>query len=338
MLIALRKCPTTDYASLKLTEKKGKKYRRGKLGPEKTKNFDPPQMSRLARAASDCLRSRGSESHPRPTIECTNLQSYFGKIHFLSCRINFRPEVSLITSHGVESTLSTFIHVHHPSALQLAVADRHQVRFRVEHKLVEVDLVAVVAEQQVKVLQRLAEPERLHHVLGPRVKRTLHVPDGRVAMRDLRVLLERLEDRPAHVLVRLVAGDGVEVVKALDELRAQQVVRVVGLNVDIGGALAGQAEVSDFGREVRRLLHVRLIARLEQLVGQREVRLRHAVLVAEQEGPRQVARQVVHLWFEVLAADQLSDVNVMLGRRFLSGGKVKNFFVDVGSAGLTSSA
>lgn len=51
------------------------------------------------------------------------------------------------------------------------------------------------------------------------------------------------------------------------------------------------------------LLHVSLVTGLEQLVGEREMRLWHSVLVAEKQSSRQVARQMIHLRLEVLAAD-----------------------------------
>lgn len=112
------------------------------------------------------------------------------------------------------------------------------MRFRVEHKLVQVDLFAVIAEQQVKVFKRLAEPEGLHHVLGTRVQRTLHVANRRIAVRDFCVQFKGLENRPAHILVRLVSSECVEVIQAFDELRPEKIVSVVGFHVNVSRAFA----------------------------------------------------------------------------------------------------
>lgn len=81
------------------------------------------------------------------------------------------------------------------------------MRLRVEHELVQVDLVAVVAEQQIEVFERLAKPERFHHVFWSCVQRAFDVADRRVTVRHSRVRFEGLENRPAHVLIRFVASD-----------------------------------------------------------------------------------------------------------------------------------
>lgn len=89
---------------------------------------------------------------------------------------------------------------------------------RINHVLLQVQQAGVIAEQQVQVLQRLAEKKGLHHVLGPDVGSVPDVADGRVAVRHLRVVLEALEDPPAPVLVGGVPGELVHVPQALDEL------------------------------------------------------------------------------------------------------------------------
>lgn len=57
----------------------------------------------------------------------------------------------------------------------------------VEDVLVETEQLHVVGEQQVEVLQRLAEEETLHLVPGPGVRRVADVVNRRVAaIRNLR--------------------------------------------------------------------------------------------------------------------------------------------------------
>ena len=64
---------------------------------------------------------------------------------------------------------------------------------RVEDELVDVQRLLVVAEQQVKVLERLAKEERLHHVARPSVRSALYVAERRVAVLGSCVLFKRLE-------------------------------------------------------------------------------------------------------------------------------------------------
>ncbi len=68
------------------------------------------------------------------------------------------------------------------------------MRLCVEDPPAEVDLLAV-SKEQVEILERLAEEEGLHHVLGPGVERAPHVADGGVAAAHLRVLLDSLRKR-----------------------------------------------------------------------------------------------------------------------------------------------
>ena len=109
-----------------------------------------------------------------------------------------------------------------------------------------------VSEQEVEVLEGLPEEEGLHHVLGPNVEGVADVADGRVAAAHSAIVLDALkkdslvsfqsldepgspylEYLPPPVLVGLVPGEVVEVEQALDRLRPQQVVRVVGLHVKV---------------------------------------------------------------------------------------------------------
>lgn len=102
---------------------------------------------------------------------------------------------------------------------RLAAVDGKRVRLGVDDELAQVQQLGVVGEEQVQVLERLAEEERLHEVLVPQVGRVLHVADRRVAVRHPRVLLEALpEDVPAPVLVRGVVRELVHVPQALQEL------------------------------------------------------------------------------------------------------------------------
>ena len=60
------------------------------------------------------------------------------------------------------------------------------------HHLVQADLVSV-GEQKIQILERLAQEEGLHHVLGPGVQGVPHVADGGVAAAHLAVLLNALQ-------------------------------------------------------------------------------------------------------------------------------------------------
>lgn len=202
--------------------------------------------------------------------------------------------------------------------------------FRIEQKPREIDFVSIVAEQQVEILERFAQEERLHHVTRSRVQHILHVANGRVSVLDARVRLERLEYGPAHVLVRGVAGQRVKVVQTLDELGSQQIVRVVRLDVHVRLGLAVQVKVRDFGRQLGGLLHVRLVACLQQVFGQLAMGDWHAaVQVAKQQGPRQVAGEVIHFRLKVGAVDQLANVDVVLVGRGTN--EVREYAVDGGS-------
>lgn len=123
------------------------------------------------------------------------------------------------------------------------------MRLGIENEFAQIDFVSIVAEQQVEVLQQLSKVERLHEIPRTRIKHALHVSDRRVSVPDPRVLLERLENGPAHVLVGGIARQRVEVVQTLDELRPEQVVGVIGLDVDVRLALAIQIEVDYLGSQ-----------------------------------------------------------------------------------------
>jgi hypothetical protein len=62
-----------------------------------------------------------------------------------------------------------------------------------------------------------------------------------------------LKNAPSPVLVGLVTGDVVQVPQALYRFRPQQVVSIVGLDVEVHGRVQGRVEVGDFRGEVSRL-------------------------------------------------------------------------------------
>ena len=80
------------------------------------------------------------------------------------------------------------------------------------------------------------------------------------------ITLFHLEYLPAPVLVRLVAGDVVEVPQTLDGLRPQEVVRVVGLHVEVCGGTGFRVKVSDLRGEKGRLPGERHVARVRHLL------------------------------------------------------------------------
>ena len=82
------------------------------------------------------------------------------------------------------------------------------------------------------------------------------------------MLLIYLKNVPAPILIGLVAGDVVEVPQALDGLRPEQVVSVVGLDVEVDRRIRRRVEVADLGREVGRLPRERQVARVGELLGE----------------------------------------------------------------------
>ena len=59
-----------------------------------------------------------------------------------------------------------------------------------------------------------------------------------------------LENVPAPILIRLVASDVVQVPEALDGLRPQQVVSIVGLDVEVSRRIGSSVEVADLWGQV----------------------------------------------------------------------------------------
>ena len=82
----------------------------------------------------------------------------------------------------------------------------------IENEFLQIDFLAIIAEQQVEVFQRFAQEETLHHVLGSSILDVLHIADGRVTVCDFRVLLESIEHGPPHVLIRVIASQRIEIV------------------------------------------------------------------------------------------------------------------------------
>ena len=99
----------------------------------------------------------------------------------------------------------------------------------VKYELVERQQIAIIAEQQVEILQRFSHEETLHLVPITHIVRIFDVVDGGVALGKAGVFLEGLEHLPAPVAVRLVACEAVEIDEALDCLRPQQVMCIGGL-------------------------------------------------------------------------------------------------------------
>lgn len=115
------------------------------------------------------------------------------------------------------------------------------MRLRVQHELVDVERLLVVAEEQVKVFQRLAEVKRLHHVPRARVGHAFHVAQRAVAVFHSGELLECLKrsfkvsrlsylkcDRVSHLeyfptpfLVCHVAGQVVHVPETFNGFRPE---------------------------------------------------------------------------------------------------------------------
>ena len=62
----------------------------------------------------------------------------------------------------------------------------------VEDPLIQVYFL-MISEQQIQILERLAQEEGLHHVLGSCVQRIPHVADGGVASTHLAILLNALK-------------------------------------------------------------------------------------------------------------------------------------------------
>lgn len=112
---------------------------------------------------------------------------------------------------------------------------RHRMGLRVYYIFVQINQFRVVAKKQIKVFQRFTQKERLHHVLWPDIPGVPDIPNRRVTVRYLRVLLKSLnknvnflwllfvsesylEYLPAPILVSNVAGKLVHVPKAFYEL------------------------------------------------------------------------------------------------------------------------
>ena len=93
------------------------------------------------------------------------------------------------------------------------------MRLRVKHPLVQADLVRR-REQQVKVLERLGQPEALHVVRERGLPGRGDVVDGAVAGRHRRRRDDGLEHAPPLLLPRRVARDAVHVPDGLYCFRA----------------------------------------------------------------------------------------------------------------------
>ena len=85
---------------------------------------------------------------------------------------------------------------------------QQRVGFRVEHVLIQTHELGL-AEQQIKVLQRLTRPERFHLVQDSRARCT-DVADGPVREWCATVIFNRSEHVPTRVLKASVPGYAVK--------------------------------------------------------------------------------------------------------------------------------
>lgn len=104
-----------------------------------------------------------------------------------------------------------------------------------QHEMIQADNVGL-GVQQVEVLQRLGQPERLH-LIDLRRRGIHHVVDSGVRDARGRVRLDGLEHVPAALGPVLLAGDAPEDEDGLDGLGAEEVSSVVGLGEARGEAL-----------------------------------------------------------------------------------------------------
>ena len=83
------------------------------------------------------------------------------------------------------------------------------MRLCIKDPFIERQQVWVIAKQQIEIFERLAQKEALHFVPVARVASVFDVVDGGVALLQLGVLFEALEDAPAPVAVLPVTCDAI---------------------------------------------------------------------------------------------------------------------------------
>lgn len=67
--------------------------------------------------------------------------------------------------------------------------------------------------------------------------------------------------------LRFVASNCIKVIQALDELRSEKIMSVIRFYVNVRWTFTFEIKVSNFWRQICRLLHVGLPASLEKLIG-----------------------------------------------------------------------
>ncbi|CAH0373764.1 unnamed protein product, partial [Pelagomonas calceolata] len=143
---------------------------------------------------------------------------------------------------------------------------RERVRLRVEHVPVQGQRrPLVVLLEQVEVLERLREPERLHLVHFVVASRAAHVLHGRVAVRDAQVPVDGREGAPAPVAV--------ERPPVLEPRRPRQVEPCLGglgpqdVLARVRPPQRRVPALDPLGRDAGRLVRVEAPARLAEAVG-----------------------------------------------------------------------
>ena len=102
-------------------------------------------------------------------------------------------------SHTRSATIPTLLRAHNRQGMRLCIKD----------PFIERQQVWVIAKQQIEIFERLTQKEALHFVPVARVASVFDVVDGGVALLQLGVLLEALEDAPAPVAVLPVTCDAI---------------------------------------------------------------------------------------------------------------------------------
>ena len=96
------------------------------------------------------------------------------------------------------------------------------MRLRIKHELIEREQI-VVGEDEVQVLERLGDEERLLHVVHAASAHSIHVPDARVAGARAAVRVDGERRLPGPLAVLLVACHAPQVEVGLDRLGPKDV-------------------------------------------------------------------------------------------------------------------
>ena len=112
------------------------------------------------------------------------------------------------------------------------------MRLRVEDPSIEFrpNLAAIIGrtlEQQIEILERFSQKERLHLVSVFHVFGIFYVIDGGVTLGKFGEVLEGVKYRPSPILILFFSRDGEHVEKGLDGFGAQKVVTIGRLDVNV---------------------------------------------------------------------------------------------------------